>query len=224
MAYADHESLFIYSLKDGTRTTLFSTAGTDRYIHYAAYDPWAKLWNVLTSTFAVNVESGIGPYPVDLHLLDDGGNVIERRSEWSLSPLAKYWLMEHPIIPAKNGVYRTFYRDGKAFTRFASRDGSETELPGMIQYADEHLAILREYVQEDEILHLWRPGQSKPKTVPNPPSRVFFGGMGIAGPRLVAFSDGYYHKYDAESDEWVLWEGSRNISLSHQTSSGMYKK
>jgi hypothetical protein len=223
VAYADHESLYIYSLKAGTRTTLFSTAGTNRYIHYAAYDPYSKQWNILTSTFDIKNASEYGPFPVDLHLLDDSGSVISHRSEWSLSPLDLYWLKQHPVIPAKNGIYRTFYRDGKAFTRFESRDGYVTELPGMIQYADEHQALLLEHIQGDEgigqILHLWRPGQKQPKAASKAPGYIY-----IAGPQPVAVSEGDYYKYDAESDQWVLWESNPSISLSRQTSSGMYKK
>jgi hypothetical protein len=222
VAYADRHSVFLYSLNDGARTTLFSTAGTSRYIHYAAYDPYAKQWNVLTSTFDIETASGYGPFPVDLLLLDDSGNVIAHRSEWSLSPLAKYRLMENPVIPAKNGVYRTFYRDGKAFTKFESRDGSETELPGVIQYADEQLAILLENVQGGEgeqILYLWRPGWKRPITASKAPGTVM-----IAGSQPVADSEGDYYKYDAKSDKWVLWESSSTISLSRQTFSGMYKK
>lgn len=222
VAYADHHSVFIYSLKDGARTTLFSTAGTNRYIHYAAYDPYAKQWNILTSTFDIEGALEYGPFPVDLLLLDDTSNVIAHSSEWSLSPLAKYRLMENPVIPAKNGVYRTFYRDGKAFTKFESRDGSETELPGIIQYADEQQAILLENVQGGEgeqILHLWRPGRKQPITASKAPGPVI-----IAGSQPIADSEGHYYKYDAKSDKWVLWESASTISLSHQTFSGMYKK
>lgn len=222
VAYADYQSVYIYSLKDGTRTTLFSTAGTNRNIHYAAYAPYTKQWNILVYAFDNESASENGPFPVDLLLLDERGNVIERRSEWSLTPLVKYWLMKNPVIPAKNGVYRTFYRDGKAFTKFESRDGSETELPGVIQYADEQQAILLENVQGGEgeqILHLWRPGRKQPITASKAPGPVI-----IAGSQPVADLEGDYYKYDAKSDKWVLWGSASSISLSHQTFSGMYKK
>jgi len=219
VAYADFQSLYLYDVKDGSRSTLFSVAGTKWHILHAAWDPWAKQWNVMTGSFDAPDGSDYGPYPVELHLLDEAGNPIAHDPGWSLSPRTEYELMDHPVIPAENGVYRTFYRDGRPFTRFAGRDGSEAELPGAIQYADEGRAFLLEYVEGRPILYAWNPELRQLAVNGDAPNfiRAF-------GPTPVSESSGYYYRYDAESDEWTRWESVQALSLPLNGSSGMYKK
>ena len=224
VAYADHDNLYVYSLQDGTRTTLFSTSGTHRFIHYAAYDPWAKQWNVLTGTYDVQGTTAHNDYQADLYILDDGGRVISHQSEWSLAPVAEVSMPRHPVIPAKNGVYRTFYRDRSAFTRFEARDGTVTELPGAIQYADEHQAYLLDthYSPDtnewENILYVWKPGEKQPKAAAKAPGYIRF-----AGAQPIAETETHYYQYDAKADRWVRWASTESVSLSRQTFSGMYK-
>ena len=224
VAYADSLSLYVHSIETGSRSTLFTTAGTGRHILSFAYDPWAKQWNVLTGTYDGVTESG--PYPVDLHLLDDEGRPVAHHEGWSLSPLVEHHLREHPVIPTAGGVYRTFYRDGQPFTLFEDRDGSEAELPGVIRYADEQRAILLIQVWREDTgryettLFLWRPDSKELTVVSDPP-----GDLRVAGPVPVVLSpDGEYSKYDEASDRWVRWASERTVSLSRQMSRGMYKK
>ena len=220
VAYADLHSLYVYDVKDGSRTTLFSVAGTKWHILHAAWDPWAKEWNVMTGTYDAPDDSDYGPYPVDLHLLDEKGNPIGHRPDWSLSPAVEHILMDHPVVPAENGVYRTFYRDGKPFTRFEGRDGSTEELPGAIEYADAQRAILLEYVEGKAILYVWKPHLRQLTVNADAPDFIR-----AVGPAPVAGSpSGYLYRYDAESNEWLRWESERSVSLPLHKSSGMYKK
>lgn len=220
VAYADFQSLYVYDVKNGARTTLFSVAGTKWHIHYAAYDPWAKQWNVLTATYDAPGAEDYGPYPIDLYLLDDDGNVISHHGEWSWTRLSEHRLVAHRIIPAKDGVYRSFPRDDKLFTRFEGRDGSMTELPGMIEYADDQRAVLIEYNEGDAVLYLWRPDRKRLTAAAEAP-----GDIRVPGPVPVAVSPaGDYYRYDAESDAWLHWESERTVSLPRHSYRGMYKK
>ncbi len=227
--YADYRTIYEYSISTGERRILLERNGDEGGYHSVTYDRHAGQHHVMTHKYE-ETQDHKGQVVVNTYVYEELAKpaISEHLRSAVIGTSNGYMSYRMTVYPVQSGTFHTTTQgDGRPITHYESQTGRKRVLPGQVYYVDDKLVLLLEnYLlqsdgQVDHKLWIWNYGGTEPIEAPLPP-----GSVRIAGNQPIAVRDEEYYRYDYQNNEWQRWAnviGERILTISPQTSIGMYK-
>lgn len=201
LVYANYEGVYTFQTEASKKNKLYSREN----LRFAGWDPYRE------RLYAVSYTGNEQPASANAYIIGkDGTELGERRGYSPLAAENRYWLLNLPVTPSRQGIYWTVVKDGVPTTEYMEEDELKASTAGIVRLLADEGAYVETYSNEPQNVtsqgwELWKPGQ-KARKLPPAPDPDLTGRFFPWGRELILETQGAYYRYVPGQDAWMPWK------------------